>query len=482
MLEILSHKYLKKFLRDNKIDWDHIYSFGRIISQCIQSKQNYLINSEIFSTHKWYPALLIVLFLNEEDSFLVLTSKEIESIKKTEITLLKQFGFEFEIMNDKLIFSKHNIHLITLDKILQKFNSSGFSNKRVILTNVQNIKEDLRNILNISLAKKHWFQSNEIVDIENKEVQEKYNFLKQRFFLRAISQKEQVYLNNNDILILKEFFLENEFFSKEFAQVKDALFLDWACWVRLDYENFEWNLILEPVDELYEIKELLDINNFVFLSAFRRDNFFQKYLKRHNLLLDLVINFKSDFIEEKINIYIPKRQMLPNNPLFLESIQRQCNKLFLFRKKFTLILSNTNDVKINLATKLAAEYGQRILLESLPHNNYSILVASYDWWIQNKLDCQLPDQIIIPLLPIPDITDPINERTISYHFKDSQDWFREFLLLEALNKLDKAVSPLRKNSGSLVILDGRASQREWGRHLINKIKPAKIFNHMFPFE
>ena len=48
MLEILSHQYLKKFMRSKKIDWSHIYSFGRIISKCIQSNSTYLINSEIF--------------------------------------------------------------------------------------------------------------------------------------------------------------------------------------------------------------------------------------------------------------------------------------------------------------------------------------------------------------------------------------------------------------------------------------------------
>ena len=51
MLEILSHQYLKKFLRDQSINWDHIYSFGRIVSKCIENDSTYLINSEIFSSN-----------------------------------------------------------------------------------------------------------------------------------------------------------------------------------------------------------------------------------------------------------------------------------------------------------------------------------------------------------------------------------------------------------------------------------------------
>ena len=62
MLEILSHQYLKRFVRSHRTDWDHIYSFGRIISKCLQANETYLINSEIFSTNNWLSALLISLF------------------------------------------------------------------------------------------------------------------------------------------------------------------------------------------------------------------------------------------------------------------------------------------------------------------------------------------------------------------------------------------------------------------------------------
>ena len=66
MLEILSHQYLKNFLRHQSINWEHIYSFGRIVSKCIENDSTYLINSEIFSSYDWLPPILISLFLKEE--------------------------------------------------------------------------------------------------------------------------------------------------------------------------------------------------------------------------------------------------------------------------------------------------------------------------------------------------------------------------------------------------------------------------------
>ena len=220
---------------------------------------------------------------------------------------------------------------------------------------------------------------------------------------------------------------------------------------------------------------------FIFLSTFRRDHFCQKYLNNHNIFIDLIVNFKSDFVEKRFLISIPQRQMLPNNPLFLELIIKQCIQLFLSHKEFTVILSNSNDLKISLATQLASRYGNLVSLETFPKNKHSILVASYDWWIKNQFSFQSPDLMIIPLLPIPDITDPINEKTISYHFQNSKDWFRDFLLPETINILDKAVLPLRKNAGQLVILDGRVSNRQWGKELLNKIQPSKVVKQKFSF-
>ena len=76
MLEILSHQYLKNFLRDKSNNWEHIYSFGRIVAKCIDNDSTYLINSEIFSTHDWLPPILISLFLKEEDSIFILSEKK----------------------------------------------------------------------------------------------------------------------------------------------------------------------------------------------------------------------------------------------------------------------------------------------------------------------------------------------------------------------------------------------------------------------
>ena len=482
MLEILSHQYLKRFIRSHDTEWDHIYSFGRIISKCLQTNQTYLINSEIFSTNHWLSALMISLFLFEENSTLILSRTKIEFLKNNLLEDFKSLGFNFTFENDQIIFSNHRVYLVTLENLLNDLNIFSFINQRIIFSGIENIKEDLKNYFRISLAKKNWLDNVDKSLSINQKIIRTYNFLKKKFFLRKALGNSNVFLDQEELNFLSNFFYEYSSYSDQFLKVSNALSEGWACWVTLDDINFEWNFYLEPIDKLTQIKHLLIQNKFIFLSASRKDTFFQEYLKKESIDIDLVINFKSNFDEKKILVYVPPRQMLPNNPMFTKIILEKCKKLIIFRQGLTLVLSDDVDLKLELATELASIHGKRVLLETIPSLNNEILCASYIWWINNSYLIKSPEQIIIPLLPIPNMAEPINEITVSHNKKLSKDWFREFLLPEAIEKLERSIAPLRKNSGKLIILDGRANKRKWGRSILQSIQPSKQINYMFPYE
>ncbi len=482
MLEILSHQFLKKFVRSHNIDWDHIYSFGRIISKCIQNDSTYLINSEIFSTQNWIAPIFISLFLHEENSTFVLNSEKIKFFKNNQMENLKNLGFKYILENDQLIFSSHKVRLLTLKNLLNETNYLSLNNHRIVLSGIEDIKQDLKNYFRIKLFKKDWFNQVNQSEPIYQDVIKTYNFLKKKFFLRKSLGNCYLSLEKEELSFFAKFFNKNAYFSDQFSRVSNALSQGWACWVKLDNKNFEWIFYLEPIDELSQIRKLLNNNKFVFLSALRKDNFFEKYLQNQRLDIDLVVNFKSNFTEKKISLYVPPKQMLPNNPLFNNEILDKCKKLIIFRKGLTLVLSDDVNLKKYLATELASVYGKRVYLETIPSLKNEILFASYDWWIKNSFLVEIPEQIIIPLLPIPSMSEPINLITVSYNKKNSKDWFREFLLPEAKVKLERSIAPLRRNSGKLIILDGRANKRKWGRLLLQSIQPSKQINYMLPFD
>ena len=199
MLEILSHQYLKNFLRDQSVSWEHIYSFGRIISKCIENDSTYLINSEIFSSYEWLTPILISLFLKEEDATFILSKEKIKFISQFQIDLLKNLGFDFIFKNDQLIFANHHVRLMTIQDLLNDPNSRNLRNHRIVYSGIEDIKQDLKNHFRISLLKKDWTKNLKEFELINQKFIKVYDSLKKKFFMRKVLGNSYINLNEKEI-------------------------------------------------------------------------------------------------------------------------------------------------------------------------------------------------------------------------------------------------------------------------------------------
>ncbi len=482
MLEARTHKNLREFLKKNSSNWKHLYSFGRIISRFVRKKENLLINSEIFLNEEWFPGILMTLFLNQENSKFVIPAYQLKSLLNEHLPLYKEFGFEFLVQNNQIIFSQHKVSIQTLASLLADYRQSSYEKQIIIYADVGSLKKDLKNILRITLHKKDWFNYVDSSLIKKNELSKTYDLLKEKFFLRAFPTQTLMPLNIDETKLIKNIIKENLDCSDKFFKLNKAFISGWAFWVNLDHDNFEWSLEVEPIDQFLEINELLRKNNMIFLSSFRRDTFFKRYLTMNDIKLTSSISLESNFIEKDIITYIPSKLLLPNNPSFIKSTIENCKKFLFLSKGVSIFLFNEDNFKIRLATELASIYGQRVLLENYPNLDNQIVCSSYEWWIKKLHLIFPPEQIIIPLLPFPNMVEPINQETILSLRNRSKNWFREFMFPEAFRLIDKAVSPLRKNSGKLIILDGRISNRKWGKDMLEMIQPQKIINYMYPFD
>ena len=482
MLEARTHRYLKGFLKQNPSNWQHLYSFGRIIASFVRKKENLLINSEIFLTKEWFPGILITLFLNQENSKFIVPEYQLQYLLNDHLPLYEKLGFHFSVKNNQIIFSQHKIFIQTLSSLVDDYCQSNFEKQNIIIADAGSLKKDLKNILKITLHKKDWSNYVDSFLREKNEYFKIYDFLKKKFFLRSFQNQTLMSLNIEEANLLKKVIKQNANHSDKFIKLNKAISSGWAFWINLDHDKFEWSLEAEPIDQFAEINQLLIKNNMIFLSSSRRDNFFKRYLTKNDIKIASSLTFKSSFTEKNIIIYIPSKLLLPNDPSFIKSTIDNCKKFSFLSKGVSIFLTNEDSFKIKLATELASIYGKRVLLENPPKIDNQIVCSSYDWWI-NKLHLICPpDQIIIPLLPFPNMVEPINQETISFFRSQSNNWFREFMFPEALQLIDKAVSPLRKNSGKLVFLDGRISNRKWGRDMLEMIQPQKVITYMYPFD
>ena len=209
MLEARTHKYLKEFLKKNSSNWKHLYSFGRIISSFVRKKENLLINSEIFLNEEWFPGILMTLFLNQENSKFVIPACQLHPLLNEHLPLYKEFGFDFSVQNNQIIFSQHKVSIHTLGSLLDNYRQSNYEKQIIVFADIGSLKKDLKNILRITLHKKDWFNYVDSFLGEKNELYETYNLLKEKFFLRSFPTQTFMSLTIEEANLIKKIIREN---------------------------------------------------------------------------------------------------------------------------------------------------------------------------------------------------------------------------------------------------------------------------------
>ena len=87
---------------------------------------------------------------------------------------------------------------------------------------------------------------------------------------------------------------------------------------------------------------------------------------------------------------------------------------------------------------------------------------------------------MVALLPIASLEDPLTAARVAALRGQGRDWFRELLLPEALNRLQRSLAGLRRQGGRLGVLDGRLRSRGWGHQVLRGLEPWEPLPRLLP--
>jgi len=150
------------------------------------------------------------------------------------------------------------------------------------------------------------------------------------------------------------------------------------------------------------------------------------------------------------------------------------------RKNISVVLLNDQQLRHQLTSELAAEFGRRVVHETTAPESNGVICCRWAWWLEHHEQLPLPEQIIVALLPLASVESPLTAARVECLKHQGRDWFRDLLLPEALSLLATAVDPLRKSQGRLAILDGRIRGRSWGKHVLRTLEPWTPLQRLLP--
>jgi ATP-dependent DNA helicase DinG len=183
-----------------------------------------------------------------------------------------------------------------------------------------------------------------------------------------------------------------------------------------------------------------------------------------------------------IPLYAPRLQALPNSPLFPEQLLSQCRRLVLGQTGLSVVLVDDNPLRQWLTSALAAEFGRRVDHEQTAPESNGVICCSWSWWLAHHQQLPAPGQLIVGLLPIASLEDPLTAARVNDLRQQGRDWFRELLLPEAIEKLQRGLAPLRvRDAGRLAMLDGRLRGRGWGQRVLEALEPFDPLERLLPF-
>jgi ATP-dependent DNA helicase DinG len=205
----------------------------------------------------------------------------------------------------------------------------------------------------------------------------------------------------------------------------------------------------------------------------------ERYRDRLGLGEMTCLRFGPDQHSDLVQLYLPDRLPMPNTSHFKTAVLQEIRSLLGASSNAadrsangpTVIVIGDVPLRAQLATILAAEYGSRVQVEA-PIDEQGILIAGWEYWRAHQSELAIPGLLIITTLPIPSLENPVVAGRVATYKRRHQDWFKAYLLPEALSELQHAVAPVRSRQGVIALLDNRVNYRSYGAQILAALSPV----------
>ncbi|MDP6171949.1 MAG: helicase [Prochlorococcus sp.] len=480
MLEARTHKQLKHLLLRHSSPWPHHLTLSRLVARSLRRQDHTLIQLEPSSKDLWWLALLVPLCLETNKAVLILSKQQRRRLLKVELPLLQSEGFQLACWEGAVPPSGNQLWLMNPIELIEAHQQGHLKSRQLIIPEAEHLSTRLRAAMALSITPHDWEQLRRAHPSADASLMQLHERISRSLFTHATRIDAQVRLDGSEIMALKDLMrLLGPSPSPWPALLKtDSRF--WASWAELDHKLLQWRWHLEPLEPLQNLPGLLRDQPTVLLTGSKPKDLVRAELDAAEFPATVVATLSEPNLQEPIPLFAPRRQPLPNTEIYAEHLLDQCRRLILGRKNISVVLLNDQQLRHQLTSELAAEFGRRVVHETTAPESNGVICCRWAWWLEHHEQLPLPEQIIVALLPLASVESPLTAARVECLKHQGRDWFRDLLLPEALSLLAPAVDPLRKSQGRLAILDGRIRGRSWGKHVLRALEPWTPLQRLLP--
>lgn len=254
-------------------------------------------------------------------------------------------------------------------------------------------------------------------------------------------------------------------------------------WIEIARQQGQFSIVCAPADVAPLLSPIWTRQPIVLIGgALDLDSDAKIYRQRMGLGEMTCLKFSLDRQHDLIQLYLPDGLPMPNTPQFQPIVMQELRALLgatnTANQGLTVVLIGDVPLKAQIGSVLAAEFGSRVQVEKTCLDDRSILVTGWEFWQQHQAVLPAPQLLVVATLPLPSLEDPFVAGRVAYYKRNRQDWFRLYLLPEAISELQRALAPVRESQGVVALLDNRVNHRSYGQQILTALSPFARINYV----
>lgn len=495
MLEASAHLHLKALLAgEGQERWPHHLTLCRLVARSLRRRDHTLIRLAVGCDPSWLISLLVPLTLVETPVALVVDAPLRRRLLQREWPRLRAAGLDLGCWEGACQPPPQQLWLLDPGELLAAWRGGLLADRQLVVAGAERLEQQLRQAMALRIRPGDWDQLRRAIPRAEPTLLTLHGRLSRRVLGQPRHPQHRVALAPEDEAPLRQLLALLEPLPQPWASWLGAAGEGWTSWAEVDAVLLQWDLHRQPLAPLAELAGLLQDRGAVLIGELPRlrgpsggdragiqaPSGLQAAAGIPGLQKPVVVDLGDPPLADPLPVYCPLRQPLPNSPVYGEHLLDHCRRLILGQEGLTVILLDDPALRLALTSGLAAEFGSRVVHASTAPESHGVVCASWSWWLEHQERLPLPSQIVVALLPIASLEDPLTAARVSGLRRQGGDWFRNLLLPEAINHLQRGVAGVRRSGGRLALLDGRVRGREWGRGVLGALEPWVLLARLLP--
>ena len=480
MLEAQAHLRLKQLLKQGGgSSWPHHLTLTRLVARSLRRGDHSLFPVSATVDRPWLLGLLLPVLMANHPVLLVASEALQRRLLQRELMLLAEVGLRRPLWQGINPPHEPGLWMVSPAELVQIWRSGNLGEYQLVCAEAEELEELLRQGQAIRLTPKDWDQLGRAKPELAQTLLVLHERLSRQLLNRPIGRSPSVAIAAEQEAPLRLLLQGVEGLPEPWQHLCKSDSQQWTSWAITEPQLLQWSLERQPLKPLESLNGLLLQRGAILVGSLMPHG---KRLQDLGLREPVLVPLHTPERQTAIPLYAPRLQALPNSPLFPEQLLSQCRRLVLGQTGLSVVLVDDNPLRQWLTSALAAEFGRRVDHEQTAPESNGVICCSWSWWLAHHQQLPAPGQLIVGLLPIASLEDPLTAARVNDLRQQGRDWFRELLLPEAIEKLQRGLAPLRvREAGRLAMLDGRLRGRGWGQRVLEALEPFEPLERLLPF-